>query len=230
MTQSALPPTDDDRFGVVVAATGPGQVWHAVTQLAVAGHVIVVGMPRLEDAEDAVAQLHDLGADAFGARLELTDPASVNAFSETAAWLAGPVEVLIHDAGTTLDRRPTERALGLRHLTSQLIFGTPHSAFHDLLVVGFDTEPAGGAPVFDSASMFWRALRERVSRRTLPGQPRNGARPNGAQVEAGTTAQSMLSQWQRDDTRSDDVATGHRTPAVAEHHRLLTSTLSASCG
>ncbi|WP_019926611.1 hypothetical protein [Nocardia sp. BMG111209] len=224
MTSSALPPAGDNHFGVVVAATGPGQVWNAVTQLAFAGHVIVVGMPRLEDAEDAVAELHDLGADAFGTRLELTDPASVNAFSETAAWLAGPVEVLIHDAGTTLDRRPTERALGLQHLTSQLIFGTPHSVHHDLLVVGFDTEPAGGAPVFDSASMFWRALRERVSRPTRAGRPRSG------EQEDATTVQSLLSQWQRGNTRPYGAAAEHRTPAVAEHHRLLTSALSASCG
>jgi NAD(P)-dependent dehydrogenase (short-subunit alcohol dehydrogenase family) len=151
--------TDDERLGVVVTEPGPSYAWSAATRFALLGHVVVVGAPQITTAELAATQLRNQGAAAFGAQLDLDDWASINAFASSAAYLAGPVDVLIITAApTTAPSCPYtpdagNHSMGTQHLAALLLDTKPQRPQPDLLVVRFTSDPAQPRPGAGAAAL-----------------------------------------------------------------------------
>lgn len=89
---------------VVVTGASSGIGRATACAFARAGHRVVLGARRAEECARLASVLRDEGHEAFAARLDLRDPDSVAAFAARAQELAGPVDVLVSNAG---DARPS---------------------------------------------------------------------------------------------------------------------------
>lgn len=153
-------PAADERLGVVLTGCGPGAALDSARRFALFGHVVVIGAPRIADAEDAARLLRRGGGAVFGARLDLTDLSSVNAFATSAPYLAGPIDVMIVDGPGASAAIADERSLGVQHLAAQLLSATPRRQDADLLIVTYEGNPATDPPRVCSSSRFTAGLHE----------------------------------------------------------------------
>lgn len=177
----------------------PGAALDSARRFALFGHVVVIGASRMADAEQAARMLRRGGGAAFGAHLDLTDPSSVNAFAPTAAYLAGPIDVMI--VGSPIAPAAVsgneECSLGIQHLAAQLLSATPRRQDADLLVVSYGRGPAADPPAVCSSSRFavaledWAAIQgcELLARKHRKADTRD-PRADPAEV------QCLLDEWQ----------------------------------
>jgi NADP-dependent 3-hydroxy acid dehydrogenase YdfG len=66
------------------------------------GWTVAVGARRVEQLEETAKLVDGAGGRALVHRLDVTDPASVDAFCEFVTSEAGPIDVLVNNAGTAL--------------------------------------------------------------------------------------------------------------------------------
>jgi NAD(P)-dependent dehydrogenase (short-subunit alcohol dehydrogenase family) len=88
---------------VTGASSGIGR--HFAATLAEAGATVIATARRLDRIVALVADLHARGLRAHAVALDVTDPASVQACIEQTLSLAGPIDVLVNNAGIA-DVRP----------------------------------------------------------------------------------------------------------------------------
>jgi len=170
MVKASVPvPLDDERLGVVVTETEPGQALDIARRFVLAGHVVVVGASRLTDAERAARLLSRNGGAAFGAWLDITDMSSVHTFAATAVYLAGPIDVMVVGSSAATEANSDDQGLaypiGIGHLVTQLVSATPSRPGAELLVVTCARGPADRPPNVCPSSRFTAALDESAALR-----------------------------------------------------------------
>ena len=94
------------------------------------GARIVIGEPRQNRLDEAIATLQGLGVDASAMVMDVTDPKSVEALADFAWRTYGAVHVLINNAGIAIGRAPmVEVSLeDLHRLMDVNFFGVWHGA------------------------------------------------------------------------------------------------------
>lgn len=98
----------DDRVVLVTgASSGLGRAFAGM--LAAAGASVVLGARRAEKCAEAAAAIGDR---AVPVPLDVTDPGSIEAALDAAEAAFGPVDILINNAGTVIDRPLTETTPG----------------------------------------------------------------------------------------------------------------------
>lgn len=133
---------------VTGASSGIGE---AVAQAwAALGQPVVLGARRREVCEVSAGAIRGTGGEALAASLDLTDPASIDAFVDAAEAAFGPVEVLISNAGEVLptlahETEPAQFAqqvqvnlLGAQHLISRVVPGMVERGRGDIVIVTSD--------------------------------------------------------------------------------------------
>jgi NADP-dependent 3-hydroxy acid dehydrogenase YdfG len=105
-----------DRAVVVTgASSGVGEA--TARLLAASGHPVVLGARRVEVCERVADEIRAAGGTAHAALLDLADEASIIAFAKSAESLAGPIDVLVSNAGLA---QPGEAMAGDSALFEQL--------------------------------------------------------------------------------------------------------------
>jgi NADP-dependent 3-hydroxy acid dehydrogenase YdfG len=89
-----------DRRPAVVAGASSGIGAAVARALGAAGYPVALGARRVERCEQLAAELRAAGGEAFVHPLDVTDPASVEAFAKAVTEKLGDVEVLVASAGT----------------------------------------------------------------------------------------------------------------------------------
>jgi NAD(P)-dependent dehydrogenase (short-subunit alcohol dehydrogenase family) len=107
----ARPEPHPDRRPVVVTGASSGIGAATASQLARAGHPVVLGARRLEACNEVVDAIKAEGGEAAAFYLDLGDAASITAFAAQANGTFGPLEVLISNAaqispGSAIDTDP----------------------------------------------------------------------------------------------------------------------------
>jgi NADP-dependent 3-hydroxy acid dehydrogenase YdfG len=85
---------------VTGASSGIGEA--TARALAGAGHPVVLGARRVERLEKIAEELRAGGAEAHALRLDVADPASVDAFAKGAQEAVGDLDILVSAAGQSL--------------------------------------------------------------------------------------------------------------------------------
>jgi NADP-dependent 3-hydroxy acid dehydrogenase YdfG len=119
---TAQTPVNEDRLRRAVVVTGALSVIGMSTaeRLARAGHLVVLGVRRIEVVEKAAARLRAEGASAFAVHLDLADTSSIDKFVDAARYLVGTVDVLV--CNTDVSRPFADVSVpGAQHLAAQLI-------------------------------------------------------------------------------------------------------------
>jgi NAD(P)-dependent dehydrogenase (short-subunit alcohol dehydrogenase family) len=88
----------DNRVALVTGANG-GLGAHFATTLAAAGATVVLGARRPETVRATCDAIERTGRRAYAVALDVTDPASVRRAFDDAQTQAGPVDVLVNNAG-----------------------------------------------------------------------------------------------------------------------------------
>jgi NAD(P)-dependent dehydrogenase (short-subunit alcohol dehydrogenase family) len=90
--------------GRIAAVTGASAgIGRAVaTALGAQGWTVAVGARRVEQLEETAALVTDAGGRALAHALDVTDPASIDAFCAFVQSEAGSIDVLVNNAGTAL--------------------------------------------------------------------------------------------------------------------------------
>lgn len=90
--------------------TGASSGIGAATALALgaAGLPVVLGARRADRCEELAEQIRGGGGEAWALPLDVSDPASVDSFAKQAEALAGPIEVIVSNAGDVLPLAATE--------------------------------------------------------------------------------------------------------------------------
>lgn len=129
---------------IIADASGIGRA--AAARLAGHGHLVLIGSRELESTERLAAQLRARGGSAFAARLDLTDPHSINGFLAAAEYLIGTPDVLITDLGLAA---PGSRAhvvrVGAQILAARVIPAMIARGRGDVVLVGPELAGARGA-------------------------------------------------------------------------------------
>jgi len=122
-----------ERRPTVVTGASSGIGRSAALVLAGAGHPVVLGARRTERLEELAGQIRDEGGEAHPLRLDLADPASIEAFVKGAVEAVGDVDVFVSAAGqsmpdSALDPSPDAFAaivevnlLGVQRLVAALV-------------------------------------------------------------------------------------------------------------
>ena len=108
-----------ERRAAVVTGASSGIGAATAEALAAAGHPVVLGARRLDRLEQVADAIRRAGGDAVALELDLATPASIETFASRAAAEAGPVDIVVSNAGevvpfTTLDADPTEFAASVQ--------------------------------------------------------------------------------------------------------------------
>lgn len=96
-----FPPHPERRPAVVTGASS-GIGLATACALAEAGHPVALGARRVDRLEEAAAALRADGREAVALALDLTDDASIDAFTTAAAAALGPIEIIVSNAGEVL--------------------------------------------------------------------------------------------------------------------------------
>jgi NADP-dependent 3-hydroxy acid dehydrogenase YdfG len=91
-----------ERRPAVITGASSGIGRATARLLASKGHPIVVGARRLEELEQLVGEIVAESGEATALRLDLKDPASIEAFAQGAVEALGEVEVIVSNAGVNL--------------------------------------------------------------------------------------------------------------------------------
>lgn len=200
---------------VTGASSGIGQA--IARALADAGHPVALGARRVERCEETAATIRDAGGEAVAIRLDVTDPASVEAFVDKATGELGEPDVVVSNAGDVRpggaieiepERFATEIGVNLLGAQSLLHHAVPamvQRGHGDVVVVTSEVarypRPFTAAYVASKAGL--EALAD-VARMELEGTGvRVGiVRPGPATTEQGTTwteseVLRIVQTWQR---------------------------------
>lgn len=196
-----FPPHPERRPAVVTgASSGIGRA--VAVGLASLGHPVLLGARRVERCEEVAAGIRSEGGEASVLPLDLTDPASVEAFAASAEADHGPIEVIVSNAGevlpqTALDTLPEDFArqvqvnlLGAQRLVAALAPAMVDRGRGDIVFVTSDVvrvpRPRMAAYVTSKAGLEAMA---RVMQMELEGSGvRVGiVRPGPSSTEQGTT-------------------------------------------
>ena len=74
------------------------------------GWSVAVGARRVEQLDETAQLVRDAGGHAFAHALDVTDPHSIDAFCDATIAAAGPIDVLVNNAGTALPGAAHEMA------------------------------------------------------------------------------------------------------------------------
>jgi NADP-dependent 3-hydroxy acid dehydrogenase YdfG len=152
MTGSELRAPADRPAVVTGASSGIGEA--SARLLAATGHPVVLGARRLDALERISAEINATGGTAYPVALDLADDASITSFAKQAEAVAGPVEVLVSNAGAiglgdvmTMDRAEFEQhlnvnVLGTRALVQAIGAGMLERHRGDLIFVTSDVARA----------------------------------------------------------------------------------------
>lgn len=88
-----------ERRPVVVTGASSGIGEATARMLGAGGHPVVLGARRVERLERTAAGIVEAGGEAYPLRLDLGDPASVDAFVKSAVDCLGEIDVLVNAAG-----------------------------------------------------------------------------------------------------------------------------------
>jgi NADP-dependent 3-hydroxy acid dehydrogenase YdfG len=142
------PHPDVRPVAVTGASSGIGAA--IATQLAEAGHPVVLGARRVERLEDLASKLRADGHQAAAVALDLTDPSSVETFARRAEDAHGPIEVLVSNAGdvwpqavhatepATFTRQVQVNLLGAQGLVHAVVPGMVDRGRGDVVLVTSD--------------------------------------------------------------------------------------------
>ncbi|QLC21829.1 SDR family oxidoreductase [Parasphingopyxis sp. CP4] len=148
----------DKTVAITGGATGIG--FALAKAFGAEGANIIIGEPRENRLDEAVAALTELGVDARSMVMDVTDPDSVEAFADFAWEAHSRVDVLINNAGISIPRAPvTEVSLDQMHAVFDVnFFGVWHGcrSFGKRMV-----EQGGEAAIYNLASenAFFTAVR-----------------------------------------------------------------------
>ena len=121
-----------ERRPAIVTGASAGIGAACAAALSAAGHPVILAARRVDRLEGLAAKLVEDGGEAIALPLDLADPASIDAFADTAADALGPIDVLVSNAGevvpyTALDFDPDEftqnvhvNLLGAQRLAARL--------------------------------------------------------------------------------------------------------------
>jgi NADP-dependent 3-hydroxy acid dehydrogenase YdfG len=144
-----------DRRPAAVTGASSGIGAAIATQLAEAGHPVVLGARRVERCEDLAAKLRAEGHEAAAVALDLTDDASIARFAAGAEQAHGPLEVLVSNAGevwpqavhatdpATFTRQVQVNLLGAQALVHAVVPGMVERGRGDLVLVTSDVVRTG---------------------------------------------------------------------------------------
>lgn len=206
-----------DRRPAAVTGASSGIGAAIATQLAEAGHPVVLGARRVERCEELAATLRAEGHQAAAVALDLTDDASVARFAADAAEAHGPLEVLVSNAGevwpqpvhatdpATFTRQVQVNLLGAQGLVHAAVPGMVERGRGDVVLVTSDVvrvgRPLMGAYMTAKAGLEGMA---RAMQMELEGTGvRAGiVRPGPSTTEQGTTwsetdVVEVVDEWSR---------------------------------
>ncbi len=137
----------------VVVVTGASSGIGAATaiELARRGYRLALGARRAERIGAVAKQILGSGGEAFAHSLDVTDPASADAFCAAVERTLGPIEVLINNAGQNLSARVAEASdeqlrldleinlLGPMYMTRRVLGGMLARRAGDVVFVGSDS-------------------------------------------------------------------------------------------
>lgn len=91
---------------VVITGGATGIGFGLAKRFGTEGAKIVIGEPRQQRLDEAIAELKTLGIQAASMVMDVTDPDSMEAFADFAFTTYGAVHVLINNAGIAIPRAP----------------------------------------------------------------------------------------------------------------------------
>ena len=150
---------------VTGASSGIGEA--TARALARAGLPVVLAARRVERCDETAAELTAQGKEAAAVRLDVSDPSSVKEFAAAAVDVFGPIEVLVSNAGESLQGNAVEtdpdtfarqveiNLLGAQRLTALLAPGMVHRRRGDIVFVTSDSVRAPWPGVAAYVSSKW---------------------------------------------------------------------------
>jgi NADP-dependent 3-hydroxy acid dehydrogenase YdfG len=115
------------------------------------GWLVALGARRIARIEGVAKQIDDEGGSAFAHRLDVTDPASVDAFCAECESQLGAIDLLVNNAGQNLSARIDEASyeelrldvevnlLGAMYMTRRIVPGMIARRVGDVIFVGSDS-------------------------------------------------------------------------------------------
>jgi len=209
-------PHPDRRVAVVTGASaGIGAA--TVDLLAEQGHPVILGARRVERLEEQAERIRDAGGEAAAFALDLTDPASIDAFADAAVDALGPIDIVVSNAGLVdpatglgADAARFARSLqlnlaGAQHLASRLGPAMVEQGHGDLVFVTSDvvvrprTHMAGYVAAKAGLEGLCRALQMELEG---TGVRVGMVRPGPSSTEQGTdwteeTVLHVMAHWER---------------------------------
>lgn len=139
-----------ERISVVTgASSGIGAA--TARELGRRGHRVALGARRVERIDAVAKEIEESGGRAFAHPLDVTDPASADAFCVAVERALGPIDVLVNNAGQNLSARVVEASdeqlrldlevnlLGAMYMTRRVLAGMVERRSGDVLFVGSDS-------------------------------------------------------------------------------------------
>lgn len=136
-----------ERRPAVVTGASSGIGAATARLLGAAGHPVVLGARRVARCEEEAAAIRHAGGEATAVRLDMADPASVQAFADAAVDAYGEIDIIVSNAGdvvpgTSLGTDPdafakdvTVNFLGPQRLCAALVPAMVERAHGDVVLV-----------------------------------------------------------------------------------------------
>ena len=219
-------PHPERRPAVVTgASSGIGEA--TARALASAGFPVVLGARRIERLRSIAEEIRAGGGEAHGVPLDVTDPGSVKDFISAAIEAAGPIEIVVCNAGepalsTGAEIHPDEfssqidvNLSGAQRVVNGLAPPMIERKRGDLVFISTDAVPTPypGMAAYVAAKWGLEGL-ARVMQRELEG---TGVR--ASIVRPGPTLTEM--GWKWDQTQAADLVSGFKKWGLLHHAGLL---------